>query len=85
MNVTEGANGVPANSVGAKHRRAAHWHLKDADRHMDHAIQWRERGDHQLAVIEVREAMLKRQLAQVELDRAKHVERTRDNAAEVAA
>jgi hypothetical protein len=83
--IMEGAAGLLANGVAAKHRRAANRHSMDAERHMEQAIHWRDSGDHQLAVIEVREAMLKRQLAHVELARAQHVERSRTDPAEVAA
>ena len=85
MKIIEGAVGFFANGVAAKHRGAANRHVKDAERHMGRASHWRDSGDHQLAVLEVREAMLRRQLARVELDRAQLVGRSRAHTAEDAA
>ena len=59
-----------ANRVAAKHRRAA-WTLeKVAERHMDTATYMRDTGDAQRAVLEVRSAILNRQFAQLQRDRA---------------
>ena len=56
-------------------------HDEAADRHMQAAVLWRDLGQPQQAILEVKCAMAERQLAQLERDRAKLEERRQHAAA----
>lgn len=60
-----------ANTLAAKHRRAARTHEQAAEKHMATAAHWGTSGVPERAVHEVRHAMLERQLARLERDRAR--------------
>ena len=81
MAVTERVSRFFANALAAKHRRAASTHDKSAARHMDTAAYWGSNGVPERAVHEVRNAMLLRQLARLERDRARLEELIADRAA----
>ena len=71
MAVTARVGRFFANALAAKHRRAASTHDKGAARHMQSAAYWGSNGVPERAVHEVRNAMLLRQLARLERDRAR--------------
>ena len=55
-------------------------HDEAADRHMEAAVHWRDQGQAQRAVLEVKNAMLERQLAQLAQDKANWKPETRREA-----
>jgi hypothetical protein len=81
MSVTARAAGLLARTFAAKHRRAAATLDRVADRQMDTAILWRETGEPVRAIHAVREAILHRQLAQLERERAQLEEHREEHGA----
>ena len=75
--LTERAAAILANGLAAKHHRGACAHEKVAERHLDAARYWRDRGDHDRAEVEVSSAVVQRRMAELERKRAELQERSR--------
>jgi hypothetical protein len=80
MALTKLASRFIASALAAKHRRAASTHDRSAQRHMETAAYWGNHGVPERAVHEARNAMLLRQLARLERDRAQLEELTAERA-----
>ena len=81
MRPMRATRGLVARGVAAKHRRAARGHEKVAQRMMERAVHLAEDGAPERAMHEVREAMLERQFAHLDCERARFEERASERIA----